>query len=84
MGNLLQGQRPERPEDSEGWRPTTQLHLGTQSGLDPTNRSELERTVMETMQRLSQRLDSLADKVEYRDEQSNGTATESPGISGST
>ena len=80
MGNLPQGQRPERPEDSEGRRPTAQLHPGTQS----TNRSEFERTVMETMQRLSERLDSLADRVERRDERSNVTATESPGASGST
>ena len=80
IGNLPQGQRPERPEDSEGRRPTAQLHPGTQS----TNRSEFERAVMETMQRLSERLDSLADRVERRDERSNVTATESPGASGST
>ena len=40
--------------------------------------------VMETMQRLSQRLDSLANKVEGRDERSNSTVTESPGATGLT
>lgn len=84
MGNLLQGQNPERPEDSEGRRRTAQLHPGTKSGQGPTNRSEFECTVMETMQHLSQRLNPLANKVEGRDEQRNGTATESLGASGST
>ena len=65
-------------------RPTAQLHPGTKSGQGPTNRSEFKHMVMETMQRLSQRLDSLANKVKGRNERSNRTVTESPGATGST
>ena len=82
--NLPQGQRPERQKDSEGRRPTTQLHPGTHSGQGPINRSKFEHMVLKTMQRLSQRLASFADKVEGRDERSSSMATESPGTSGST
>ena len=84
IGNLPQDQRSERLEDGEGQRPTTRSNPQIQSDQSSTGRTDFERTIMETMQRLSQRLDSLANKVEGRDERSNVTATESPGTSGST
>jgi len=68
MGNCPQGQRPGGQEECEP-SPTIQRDQGS-------GRSEFEHTVMETMQCLSQRLDSLAEKVEGNDEQSN--VTESP------
>ena len=48
----------------EGQRPTIQSQPGTHSNQTSLSRSEFERTVMETMQCFSQRLDSLAEKVE--------------------
>jgi len=68
MGNRPQGQRPGGQEECEP-SPTIQRDQGS-------GRSEFKHTVMETMQHLSQRLDSLAKKVEGNDEQSN--VTESP------
>jgi len=68
MGNRPQGQRYGGQEECEPSH-TIQRDQGT-------GRSEFECTVMETMQRLSQRLDSLAEKVEGNDEWNN--MTESP------
>ena len=73
MGNRPQGQRPGGQKECEP-SPTIQRDQGT-------GRSKFERTVMETMQRLSQRLDSLAEKVEGNDERSN--VMESPLNAGS-
>ena len=55
MRNLPQVQRAVR---ARGCYP------GTHSNQSSSSRSEFECTVMETMQHLSQRLDSLAEKVE--------------------
>ena len=76
LENLLQGQRPE---GCEGQRPAIQSQPGTHSNQSSLSRSEFERTVMETMQRLSQRLDSIAEKVDGSIDQD--TVTESPAIS---
>ena len=61
LENLPQGQRPE---GCEAQSPTIQSQPGTHSNESSSSRSEFEHTVMETMQRLSQRLDSLAEKVD--------------------
>ena len=67
IGNFLQDQRSERLEDGEGQRPTTCSNPQIQSDQISTGRTDFERTVMETMQRLSQRLDSLVERVEGND-----------------
>ena len=61
LENFPQGQRPE---GCEGQSPAIQSQPGTHSNESSSSRSEFKRTVMETMQRLSQRLDSLAEKVD--------------------
>ena len=78
VGNLLQGQRPK---DCEGQRPTIQSHPRTQSIQSSPSRNEFECTVMETMQCLSRRLDSLAEKVEGSNDRD--TVTEALVTSGS-
>ena len=78
IGNLPQDQRSERLEDGEGQRPTTRSNPQIQSDQSSTGRTDFERTVMETMQRLSQRLDSLAERVEGNDGRNCATMTESP------
>ena len=84
IGNLPQDQRSERLEDGEGQRPTTRSNPQIQSDQSSTGRTDFERTVMETMQRLSQRLDSLAERVEGNDGRNRATMTESSPTSGST
>ena len=80
MGNLPQGQRSERLEDGEGQRLATHSHPQIQSDQSSTGKSDFERMVIETMQRLSQRLDSLAEKVEGNDGRNSAMVTESPAL----
>ena len=84
IGNLPQDQRSERLEDGEGQRPTTRSNPQIRSDQSSTGRTDFERTVMETMQRLSQRLDSLAERVEGNDGRNRAMMTESSPTSGST
>ena len=64
-------------------RPTTRSNPQIQSDQSSTGRTDFGRTVMETMQRLTQRLDSLAERVEGNDGR-NRAMTESSLTSGST
>ena len=78
VGNIPQGQRPE---DCDNQRPTIPSHPGSQSIQSSLSRSEFKRTVMETMQHLGRRLDSLPEKMEGSNDRD--MITESPATSGS-
>jgi hypothetical protein len=78
LAELLLDQRSNKAveqHEGTGQRPTTPAQPEVQS--DHTAGVDFQHTVMETMQRLSDRLDSLAQKVDNRD---YTTASETPPI----